>query len=184
MGRERGPAFYDRHYAHEPKRARSITYRRHKVVSRWVAGNSVLDLGCGVSLVANMIDSREYLGIDFSQEAIDASRRICENPNATFLTGSVFDEDLLPDRMYDTVIAVELLEHLDDPHRVIELATARCKQRLIMTVPRDMRAPSHVKQKWTRQDIHSLIGPPSVLYLFGGENDDWWWIAVKDMEVS
>jgi 2-polyprenyl-3-methyl-5-hydroxy-6-metoxy-1,4-benzoquinol methylase len=144
----------------------------------------VLDFGCGVALIANMIGQKEYFGIDFSQEAIEASKRICENPNAQFKVGSVFDVDALPDRTYDTVIALELLEHVSNPESIIERALARCKKRLILTVPRDMRAPSHVKQKWTRQDIHSLIGPPSVLYLFGGENEDWWWIAVKDMEAS
>lgn len=180
MGRERDASFYDERYARQPKRARTIAYRRHLAVAEYIVGKSVLDLGCGVGLIANMVDGREYVGVDFSEEAIASSRRICDNDNATFMIGDVMTFE--PERTYDTVLLIELLEHLSQPRVVVERALKACSKRLIVTVPRDMRAPSHVKQMWTRHDITDLVGPLACCTLFGGPDQDWWWLAIRDME--
>lgn len=181
MGREREAEYYDGLYAHQSRRSRTVSVGRHRHVADLVVGDSVLDLGCGVALLANYIEDREYLGVDFSAEAIHQSRLIAKNPNATFLVAS-FDE-LVLERSYDTVVLMEVLEHLTQPKRltVAALALAHCKRRLVATVPRDMRAPSHVKRAWTCPEIEELVGPLDECYLYGGPNEDWYWLAVRDL---
>lgn len=184
MGREREVAFYDRAYGRQPRRARNITNERHKEVAPWVVGPSVLDLGCGVALIADMIDDMPYLGIDFSAEAIAASKRCVSNPNARFECAS-FEEVL--DRpaftfpnAYGTVLLLEVLEHIEDPQPIVDFAIEHCIYRLIVMVPRDMRGPAHVKPSWTPDEIENLLGPLAECYLCGGPDDDWWWLAIHD----
>ena len=181
MGRQRDATFYDGTYSRQPRRARQITHERHQEIAKWIVGDSVLDLGCGVALIANMIGQRDYLGIDFSAEAIASCHKVSTNKNATFVIGSVFDETILPNRTYDTVLAIEVLEHLDNPEELVQLALAHCEKRLIVTVPVDMRGPAHVRPTWEREDITSLVGPTKALYQFGGDDADYWWLAVKDV---
>lgn len=181
MGKERAAAYYDRVYARQSDVAREETQKRHEEVAKWIVGDSVLDLGCGVALVANMIGQREYFGIDFSAEAIALSNKATTNKNATFMVGSIFDDAILPDRTYDTVLVIEVLEHLDSPEEVVRLALAHCGERLIVTVPVDMRGRAHVRPTWKREDISSLVGPTRAPYQFGGDDADRWWLAVKDV---
>lgn len=182
MGRQRGPAFYDRHYAREPRRARNVTHERHTEIARYVTGDSVLDLGCGVALIANMIGERAYLGIDFSSEAIASSRRVSENSRAAFICDSLANTSNYVKRPYDTVLMIEVLEHLAEPEAAVELAMSLAAQRFVATLPVDMRAPAHVQPTWTAADVERLIEAPSLLYQFGGPENDYWWLVVKEIE--
>lgn len=184
MGRERESTFYDDIYAHQPRRARQIAYSRHKFIAPWIVGESVFDLGCGVCLIANLIDrSISYIGVDFSEEAIAASNEIIKNPEQASVFCCSIEEAhaRFEDQRFDTVLMIEVLEHLSDPLSALEVGLAHCKRRLIVTVPRDMRAPDHVKQKWTEEEIREILGDLTELRLFGGPDDNWWWFAVKDL---
>jgi len=179
MGKELGAKYYDNIYAHQPRRARCITHQRHTYIAEYAVGDSVLDLGCGVALIADMIGEREYLGVDFSIEAIEVSRKVTANPRASFIVASF--ADLAIARSYDTVLLVEILEHLQDPAPLAAFALAHCNRRIIVTVPRDMRGPAHVKQAWTCEDIEELLGPLSECHLFGGPEGIWWRFGVRDL---
>lgn len=179
MGRQRNSTFYNARYARQPRRARTIAYRRHQAIAELIVGESVLDLGCGVAMIADLIGNREYLGIDFSREAIEASRRVVSNPLAEFIVADVTTVPI--ERLYDTVLLIEILEHLKDPRPLAQRAIERATKRVIATVPRDMRGPAHVKPCWTADDLKDLLGPLAVCKLFGGPDDDWWWLAIKEV---
>lgn len=189
MGREQPASHYDSHYAKGRRRARKVTHERHLEAAKWVVGPSVLDLGCGIALIADMIDDLPYVGVDFSPVAIRKSKGIVKNPYALFMEGE-FGEVIAawPPwaflEQFGTVLLLEVLEHLEDPTSLLEFAHQRCAYRMIVMVPRDMRAPGHVKRSWEPEEIEELVGPLSTCYLCGGPNNDWWWLAVHDKGVE
>lgn len=116
---------------------------------------SILDLGCGLGLLADRIPAR-YLGIDFSQFAIDYASAHCNNPDATFLC-----EELTARKFYerfDTVVLSEVLEHIKFPDRLVDYAKEYCRKRLIVTVPVNMPIASHFTPVWTKRYILEMFG--------------------------
>lgn len=74
----------------------------------------VLEVGCGVGDLGKMIvDSGiPYRGFDFSEQAIECSRKLC--PEGKFWTGDAYDKANYLPADYNVVIALEVLEHTDD----------------------------------------------------------------------
>ena len=74
----------------------------------------VLELGCGLGDLGKMIMEKgwQYRGFDFSQEAI----KICKDksPQGNFYQGNVYDNKSFGAEDYNTVIALEVFEHVDD----------------------------------------------------------------------
>lgn len=141
----------------------------------------MLDFGCGVGYTAEYIDNREYLGIDFSPFAIEYAKDHCPNPNAAFMLGDIteLDVDSSGLGMFDTVIAVEVLEHVKDPERVARLMLSLARKRIIISVPQNMPGQGHVWGTWEREDIEGLFGPLILCEKFG-----YWWIAVKEIDKN
>lgn len=92
----------------------------------------VLEIGCGVGDLGRMIVERgyPYRGFDFSPVAVECSRKLC--PEGKFVTGDAYNSSAYLPHDYDTVVALEVLEHLDDI-RIIENIPAGV--RLIASVP-------------------------------------------------
>lgn len=143
-----------------------------------IVGNSVLDLGCGTGSIANPWP-HSYTGIDFSKRAIAIARENCHNPLAIFYVADL--RSYTPPHCYDTVLLLEVLEHVDDYVDVAATALLAARKRIIITVPRDMPGRAHVKAQWTREGLEELFGPLASCELFGGETHDRWWLAVKDV---
>ena len=86
----------------------------------------VLDLGCGPGIQARAIMQMgfEVVGADVSAEAVEMARRAV--PKGKFYVASVYD---LPwtelDQRFDFVLALEVIEHLYYPRRLIK-AASRC----------------------------------------------------------
>jgi trans-aconitate methyltransferase len=104
---------------------------------RWCAGKTVLDAGCGIgygsSLVANVSEIVE--AIDVSQQVIAEA----EVKYGDFAGGPLFwhasIEKYTPYRPYDTVIAFEVLEHLDDMEAGITKLLAMTREALLVSLP-------------------------------------------------
>lgn len=139
---------------------------------------SVLDLGCGLGEMANLLGDREYLGIDFSPVAIQYARESTRNPNARFQL--VDFRDGLLCRQFDTVLLLEVLEHVDDPAAIVELAQRYARKRVIATVPIDIPDSAHIKPQWNKADLVALLGELAVCKEFC----KYWWLAVKVVEVE
>ena len=128
--------------------------RRHKEVGRSTNGR-VLDIGCGRQpLMGHLHPSCTYFGLDYlptGQKLYDAQ------PN-------VFgDAHMLPfvDGTFDTVLLLEVLEHLSEPvHAIHEACRVLAKGgRLIVTTP--FLYPIHDAPgdyyRWTRYGLEHLI---------------------------
>ena len=149
MGRERSPEWYDaalersvhlRLPYHE-----SPYYPMWQKIAKWLEPSgvqTVMDLGCGPGQFAQVIENEthcHYFGVDFSQDRIDAARRAV--PHFLFVRDDVF-EPRLHGMSYDTVVCLELLEHLDNDVELLGLI--RKGTRVFASVP-NFGGESHVR---------------------------------------
>jgi ubiquinone/menaquinone biosynthesis C-methylase UbiE len=146
---------------------------RDEVAFRYVAGNVIIDVGCGEGITLEKLlktfPGKNIRGVDAEDENI----RICTDHNLPVIAGDVYQ---LPfeDNSVDCVLFSEVIEHLDHP----ESALAEIRRvlqpegRVIIIFPNDfmfkvsrmltgmvkeaLYDPGHVKQ-WTPDKIrHSL----------------------------
>jgi 2-polyprenyl-3-methyl-5-hydroxy-6-metoxy-1,4-benzoquinol methylase len=101
---------------------------------------SLLDVGCGegvlVQRVAQRLHPRRVVGIDLEEGSIQAGWASHQAPNLEYRTMPAQELPFAPDE-FDTVSAIEVLEHLPDPERTLA-QMARCAQRhLLVSVPRE-----------------------------------------------
>lgn len=122
--------------------------------TKYVVGDSVLDLCCGIGQLANMIDDRKYLGIDFSAPQLAYAVDICKNPNARFIRADV--RNITSIGRFDTVVMGEALEHFDNPEAVVEIAHQHAKKRIVITLP-TKNGPCHVWENFEEKDIRELL---------------------------
>ena len=114
----------------------------------WLAANvrgaRVLDIGCSEGILPILLAQRgcEVIGIDVNADALDYARELMAEELAEvqsrvqWLVGSALDLDL-PRGEFDTVILGEVIEHLDDPAAMLEVAGG-CLRRgglLLVTTP-------------------------------------------------
>lgn len=188
MKKAQGPNFYTKIYrriaaGETPEAEESYDWimERLEAIAPLVKGRSVLDLGCGIGYIADMIGGRQYLGVDFSHYAIKYSKKIVQNPKARFLVRDLRAVDQNAFRAYDTVLVLEILEHVADPKRLAVLAMGWAKKRVVATVPRNMPGTAHVWPTWGCWMAECLFGRLDRFELFGGKNNDSWYLIIKDM---
>ena len=129
--------------------------------------------------MADYVDD-DYLGVDFSQTAINYAREHTSNPRAMFVCGDALMVTVFDKLAFDTVLLLEVLEHVNLFAPFVTLAQQMARRRIVITVPRDMPGRAHVHPRWEQRDIERLFGKLSVCRLFGGPEEDRWWLAVKD----
>jgi len=137
--------------------------------SKHVVG-SVLDLGCGLGFLAKFVKGR-YLGVDFSPYSVRQARQMDWNPKARFIEGDIRDLEIAG--QFGTVTMLETLEHLDDPTQAIETARRLVRHRIIVSVPRQSRAGTHIWDDWNPQKLKALLGSGTVCYRYRRS-----WIAI------
>ncbi len=91
------------------------TYQRHVATYRLCAAllpeGRVLDLGCGVGHSFHALAPRESVGVDRSAEALSGQQRETHIADMRALP--------LPDSSFASVLAVQSIEHVPDPERVL-----------------------------------------------------------------
>jgi SAM-dependent methyltransferase len=74
----------------------------------------VLDIGCGPGEMAAVVAPvDDYLGIDFNERYVDAARR-ARGDRGRFLHADIRDVEMPGEDVFDIVLAVGILHHLDD----------------------------------------------------------------------
>lgn len=116
----------------------------------------VLELGCGIGDLGRMIIEAgyPYRGFDFSAEAVGQCRRAC--PEGCFRVGNVYNPDDFLPYDYNVVVALEVLEHVDDL-RVTAMIPAGA--RMIASVP-DYDDVAHLRlYRDVQKDIIEYFAP-------------------------
>lgn len=102
------------------------------------ADAEVLDVGCGNGVISRSLGANGFRvkGIDISEKAIEKARALNKYPNVTFDVVSA--EKLVADgHRYHAVICSEVLEHLNDPGKLLKVLNQSLREDgiLIVTVP-------------------------------------------------
>ena len=127
---------------------------RVKTVASLIASwEKVLDIGCGTGYIAEFLNPLvDYTGMDFSAEGlkhVKGKKILRDVRNAT-----------LPVNTYDTILLMEIVEHLDKPWLIINKAGICARHQVIITVPNNRMGPEsnvfHVA-KYTKESIVNLI---------------------------
>ena len=95
------------------------------------AGKSILDIGCGHGVYGRELLKKgyEYTGIEANKEyAAEAGKYV----NAVHMRAEKLD---FPDQSFDTVILLEVLEHLEDPYTALTEIRRVARKNLVVSVP-------------------------------------------------
>lgn len=99
--------------------------------------NSIFELGCGEGYMLEMMQSLKPVkmdGLDIDIPLLkDAEQRV---PTASFILGDGHQLPY-PNQQFDLVVACEVLEHVNDPERVLKEMQRVGSRYFIMSVPRE-----------------------------------------------
>jgi SAM-dependent methyltransferase len=96
------------------------------------AGPVVLDLGCGLGGYSKVLAER-----GFDVRAFDVVREYVERARQLGVAAELYDGDVLPlaDGSVDTVVLLEVIEHLEEPARVLAEARRVARRGVLVTTP-------------------------------------------------
>jgi len=153
-----------------------LTSFKAKAVEKF-SGDSVLDVGCNDGELVNYLGSigKRAAGIDIDENLIAKAKR--KYPHIEFKVASA---ESIPynDDSFDTCVAWNLLEHLEDDKKGFTELLRVARKNVILTIPREdeISIPSGVtyrhyidpthKHYYSEKDIKKLInGKGNIVYL-------------------
>jgi 2-polyprenyl-3-methyl-5-hydroxy-6-metoxy-1,4-benzoquinol methylase len=129
---------------------------------------TILDMGCGMGWFSDKLSRfGPTTGIDLCDEAVALAKS--KFPQGTFFAGNVY-EMKLPEGHFDVVVSQEVIAHVPDQNRYVELAARLLKPHgyLIVTTPnrfvhlRNYWAPippGHIEHWLTRRGLKRRLQP-------------------------
>lgn len=102
--------------------------------------SSLLDVGCGEGVLvhhwAKQRGAARIVGVDLEEDSLQRGWSAREAPNLQFRVGRA---ESLPfaDREFDLVSAIEVLEHVEEPERVLAEMRRCASRHLLVSVPRE-----------------------------------------------
>ena len=98
----------------------------------------ILDVGCGNGIIARSVGKEGYqvYGIDISDKAINKARELTKLSNVKFDVISA-EQLVVEGKKYHAIICSEVLEHLENPEKLLQVLSQSLKENgiLIVTVP-------------------------------------------------
>lgn len=143
-------------------------FRNHNLVNLIVSkveGNRVLDIGCGNGYLLGILaqEGRETFGIEPNKRLVDLAKSV--NPKLNVLEGIAEDVDTLLDKKMDSIIMVDVLEHMEDDETQVRRIHNRLNVmgQLVLVVPayqffygkRDIRM-GHYRRYSKKRLVHLL----------------------------
>jgi len=124
---------------------------RHKIAYELLIksnSNSFLDIGCGDGVFEEFIENKnkniKSTGIDFSSTAVESAKE--RNLNADFIMADVTSGGVpFDDNSFDTVIALDVLEHQFAPQDLLKEMKRVAKKFVIVGVPNFSSFPSRIQ---------------------------------------
>ncbi len=139
-----------------------INLDRYLFVLPFIQGKTILDLGCGCGLATYFYSlfAKKVYAVDYNMTALEETMKFpFPHDNVEYIHFDLDDPkdwNNLPE--VDVCVAMEVLEHLENPQKVLEKIRAK---RLVFSVP----LHSMEMSKWhkynieTVEDVIKLVGP-------------------------
>ena len=116
---EQNQSFYEQIYSHDYPSEKYIPI--YSIIINFINSiktkkKNILDVGCGVGEFAKQLSCQNginYLGFDFSENAINQAKSKVPNFSNQFLVKDAYELNQI-NYDYNIAVAVEVLEHLDD----------------------------------------------------------------------
>lgn len=107
-------------------------HARYAWAAKHVVGFSVLEIGCSTGYGVQFLpDHMSYLGLDYDKTIVGVAKDQAWRFGASFEHADINTYNF---GQYDTIIAFEVIEHLDNGLEIVEKLKQHCK-RLLITVP-------------------------------------------------
>jgi len=117
---------------------------RHKATLAMIDSGTVLDLGSGDGLLLDLLRKRGITG-----RGLDLSEKGVNKANSKGLDTKVFDFGSsrlpFPDNSFDTIVMLDILEHLYDPQSLLREAARVSKKNIIVGVPNFSSLPARLQ---------------------------------------
>lgn len=112
-------------------------FPREKTRYQWAAknvlGTKILEIGCSTGYGRQFLPKYiDYTGLDYDETIIEVAKKENWAENCKFVYADINKYEL---GFYDTIIAFEVIEHLDNGLELVERLKNHCR-RLLITVPR------------------------------------------------
>ena len=106
--------------------------QRYEWAARNTFGTKLLEIGCSTGYGTQFFAPRiQYLGLDYDPIIVDVAKNQQWGDNCAFDWADINTYQL---GQYDTIVAFEVIEHLDNGLEVVEKLKQHCR-RLLITVP-------------------------------------------------
>jgi 2-polyprenyl-3-methyl-5-hydroxy-6-metoxy-1,4-benzoquinol methylase len=128
-------------------------------IKRALKKPKVLELGCGDGRFTAFIgEFADTDAIELSEDAIRIARE--NHPHVNFFQGSVLEYDF-EEGIYDVVISQEVIEHIDDQQKYLEVCAKVLKSggTLIMTTPNRRVFDHMIGGNWSQQPVEKIMNP-------------------------
>jgi len=114
----------------DPVFPREVT--RYQWANKNLLGSKVLEIGCSSGYGTQFFPLNiDYTGVDYDPIIVEVAKEQQWGDNYKFFNADINKFEL---EQYDTVVAFEVIEHIDNGLEVVELLKNHC-QRLLITVP-------------------------------------------------
>ena len=99
---------------------------------------TVLDVGCGEGFSLNRLSEegigKKLEGVDFLKPAVELGKKM--HPHLALKQGNIYKLEY-KSNSFDLVIATEVLEHLEDPRKVLKELIRVSKKYVLLSVPNE-----------------------------------------------
>lgn len=131
--------FYDKFFTEYPVNQHDDPVRFSFIANE--LNGAVLDLACGTGTLSDYY-SGEYVGVDFSQVAIDKAKEV-RRKDALFFTLDLENDAFKAPKLFDSAYCGEFLEHIDNDVNVFRTLKKSVKQGgfVYFSVPNGERVP-------------------------------------------
>ncbi|TVR77941.1 MAG: methyltransferase domain-containing protein [Rhodospirillales bacterium] len=113
---------------------------RFKAAMPYVRGD-VLDYGCGVGLLSELVTPGRYVGVDIDRDILTVARH--RYPGVRFFEHEQLDS--LGEERFDTVVALAVIEHLPHPSAILRKFKQMLQNngRIVLTTPNPLLDWAH-----------------------------------------
>jgi 2-polyprenyl-3-methyl-5-hydroxy-6-metoxy-1,4-benzoquinol methylase len=163
---DRYRAMSDESYLREEEGRRRDARRLLDLVGAHVPRGRLLDVGCGYGLMLDEARRRGYEveGVELSVAAVRYARERLGLP----MREMAFEDGALESERYDVVLAVDILEHLDDPvaalDRMCALLAPGGALLIVTPDPTSLVARAAGSRWWCYEPAHACLIPRKTLY--------------------